>query len=284
MFFNKKPEPVYRSYKEKSYAELEAEVEQAWREEQFNKIKNIVIVVVILFVICPDAFLYWVRFATPHFAKSKTSETINILQDPVQIDIPDGESEIIKYSSLENHKTYDLIPKAEYSISGMVLAKNFYFWGNYLPGGRRPFQDVSLIDIGLAWRDFADKDVLKYYSTVSAKDKIERALWLTTKHKNGFIPYSVDEIRNQYSHTHVIPKNASIMHALLYTHKYQKIKMEGYLVDVDLYGDLYSKKYYAMTSLSRSDTNQSSRGYGRGGGACEIMYVERVQIGNKVYE
>lgn len=276
MFLKKKPEPEYRSYKEKSYAELEAEVEQAWREEQIDKIKKILIVVVILFVICPDAFLYWLRFATPHFASSRTSETINILQDPVQIDIPEDEREIIKYRSLENHKTYNLIPMAEYSISGMVLAKNYYFWGNYLPGGRRPFQDVSLIDIGLAWRDFADKDVLKYYATVSAKDTTARTLWLMPKPKKGFLPYSTREINDQYSHTHVIPKNAAIMHALLYTHKYQKIKMEGYLVDVDLFG----KNIYAMTSLSRSDTNQSARG----GGACEIMYVERVQIGNKVYE
>lgn len=282
MFTKKQTE--YRSHHEKSFAELDAEVEQAWREEQLDKLKNVLIVVLILFILCPNALLYWLRFATPHFASYRTKETIDVLKDPVQIDIPDGENRIIKYRSLENHKTYNLIPRAEYSISGMVLAKNFYFWGNYLPWGGRPFQDVSLIDMGLAWRDFADKDVLKYYQTVSSKSLSARTLWLIPKPKKGFLPYSMGEINGQYSHTHVIPKNASIMHALLFTHKNQKVKMEGYLVDVDLYGDLYKKKYYSLTSMSRYDSNQTSRGYNRGGGACEIMYVERVQIGNKVYE
>lgn len=281
MFFKKKTVSEWRDFREKTFEELDAEVEQAHREEQINTLKKVLIVVAILFVLCPDAFLYWFRFATPHFASYKTAEKIDILKNPVQIDIPDTESQVIKYRTLENHKTYDLITRAEYSISGMVLSLNYYFWGNYLPGGRRPFQDVSLIDVGLAWRDFADKDVLKYYRTISAKNVQGRALWLHCKPKNGFLPYSYNEIKDQYSHTHVIPKNARIMHALLFAKKYQKIKMDGYLVDVDLYGN---RKNFAMTSLSRSDTNQSSRGYGRGGGACEVMYVERVQIGNKVYE
>lgn len=281
MVFKKKAEVEWKDFREKTFEELDSEVEQAAKEEQIATIKKILIVIVILFVLCPDAFLYWFRFATPHFASYKTEEKIDILKNPVQIDIPDAESQVIKYQALENHKTYDLIPRAKYSISGMVLSLNYYFWGNYLPRGRRPFQDVSLIDVGLAWRDFADKDVLKYYRTVSAKNVIGRALWLRGKPKRGFLPYSLKEVKDQFSHTHVIPKNARIMHALLYAKKYQKIKMEGYLVDVDLYGN---RKYFAITSLSRTDTNQTSRGYGRGGGACEVMYVERVQIGNKVYE
>lgn len=281
MFFKKKAKPEWKDFREKTFEELDVEVEQAYKEEQINIAKRVLIVIAILFVLCPDAFLYWFRFATPHFASYKTEEKIDILKAPVQLDILDGESRVIKYQALENHKTYNLVPRAKYSISGMVLSTNYYFWGNYLPRGRRPFQDVSLIDVGLAWKDFADKDVLKYYRTVSAKSVTARTLWLIGKRKKGFLPYSFDEIRDQFSHTHVIPKNARIMHALLYARKYQKVKMEGYLVDVDLYGN---GKYFALTSLSRSDTNQTSRGYGRGGGACEVMYVERVQVGNKVYE
>ena len=56
------------------------------------------------------------------------------------------------------------------------------------------------------------------------------------------------------------------------------IKLKGYLVDVKANG-----RIIAYTSLSRTDSNKSSRGANKGGGACEIMYVEEVQIGNRIY-
>ena len=50
--------------------------------------------------------------------------------------------------------------------------------------------------------------------------------------------------------------------------------------------DIYDRNFnrFAMTSLSLTDQNESSRGYGKGGGSCEVMYVNRVQIGKKVFE
>ena len=65
------------------------------------------------------------------------------------------------------------------------------------------------------------------------------------------------------------------MGGLLHIKKNDIVKIDGYLVDI------YTEKSetVALTSLSRFDTNASSRGYG----ACEDMYVKQVQIGNKIY-
>ena len=70
------------------------------------------------------------------------------------------------------------------------------------------------------------------------------------------------------------------MHALMTAPKNKPLKMEGYLVDIYKEG-----RAVALTSLSRHDVGSYVRGEENGpSGACEVMYVERVQIGNKVYE
>lgn len=77
-------------------------------------------------------------------------------------------------------------------------------------------------------------------------------------------------------HTHIIPATVNVMSAMLKIKKYDTVKLDGYLVDI------YTDKgdVIAYTSLSRFDTNATSRG----SGACEDMYVTQVQIGDKIYK
>ena len=100
-------------------------------------------------------------------------------------------------------------------------------------------------------------------------------------HRKGDAPWSDGYIQSHTAHTHIIPANSNIMGGLLKTKKDNIIKLDGYLVDI------YTNKseIVGRTSLSRSDTNATSRGQnGRNaGGACEVMYVTEVQIGNKIY-
>ncbi|MBO7672060.1 hypothetical protein J6S88_01495 [bacterium] len=270
-----KAQTDFNDYKNKTFEELDREVEQAVREDRNRKIVKIVICCLVIFFIFPDAFLYWFRFATPHFPKYKTDEIIEVDKDPVQVDLPDSEDKYIKYYTLEKKGSYKLKKLAEYSISGKVVAKNFFFWGNYLPKGKRAFQSVALFDIGLVWGKMADNDILNNYKFISAKSAVARTLYPRLKYGTQKSPLTWDEAQSKFSHTHVIPATPSVMYALLNTGKNQPVKMEGYLVDV--YDD---GKVVAQTSLSRIDTNKTARG----GGACEIMYVEKVQLKNKVYE
>ena len=266
----------YRNFREKTFEELDREVEEAVKQDRNRRMLGWLILLLIWIFMCPDMFLYWFRFATPHFPKYKTEEIIDVAKEPVQIDITQNKGKYFKYKTLENRGSYAMEKMAKYSISGKVVAKNYFFWGNYLPNGDRPFQSMALIDVGLVWGDMADKDILSYYKFVSAKDaRGARGLYPRLKHGVRYVPFSWSEAQTMFSHTHIIPASHSIMSALIYTHKNQPVKLDGYLVDIYINGEPV-----AMTSLSRKDTNATARG----GGACEVMYVERVQVGNKVYE
>ena len=274
----------WQDFRGKTFEQLDREVEEAVREDRHRRMRGWLILLVILIFLCPDAFLFWFRFGLPHFSKYRTEEVIDITKEPVQTDITGNRGKYFKYKTLENRGSYSLEKMAEYSISGKLVAKNYFFWGNYIPNGDRPFQSMALIDVGLVWRDMANKDLMKCVSYVSAKNVIARTLYPMIKRNNKcyavFNNYKnqlgdYNQLWNKFSHTHVIPANASIMHALMYAPKNKPVKLDGYLVDV------YDKGHaVAITSLSRNDTNATARG----GGACEIMYVERVQVGNKVWE
>lgn len=269
----KKKKEAYRDFREKTFAELDAEVEQAIRDERMKVFRNVLIGLIILFFIMPDAFLFWFRFGLPPIPTEISAKPIDVVAKPVQVMLSQEDS--FKYKTLENRGEYELVKLAKYRVAGKLVAKNFYFWGNYLPFGDRPFQSASLIDVGLVWGDLADKDVLSYYRFVSAKTAVARTLYPSLKWGVRVAPYSWREIDNQLSHTHVIPAGNKIMSALMYAPKNSSVQLEGFLVDMKLNG-----RPYATTSLSREDSNQSARG----GGACEIMYVEKVQINGWVYE
>ena len=274
----------YRDFRSKTFEELDREVEEAVKQERKRRILGWLILLLIWIIMCPDMFLYWFRFATPHFPKYKTEEVIDINKEPVQVDITQNKGKYFKYKTLENRGSYAIEKMAKYSISGKIVAKDYFFWGNYLPNGDRPFQSMALIDIGMVWQDMANEDIMKCVKYVSAKTAVARTLYPMIKRNNKcyarFNEYKdqlgdYSKLWNKMSHTHVIPANSSIMHALMFAPKNKPVKMEGYLVDIYINGDAY-----VMTSLSRDDVNSTARG----GGACETMYVERVQVGNKVYE
>lgn len=215
--------------------------------------------------------LFRVQYSFPKVSET-TQNVINILQDPIQKEIPN--SNYIKVKGDKNK--YYINPQAEYSISGLVIAKNNNFW--FRDVMRNSFDDVCLIDFGISWGDLAsDRNKLyKYWKFKSKKTLGEsRQLEWRSKMPLNQTPWSMDYINSHVSHTHMIPANANVMGGLLKIKKNDYIKLDGYLVDI------YSEDFQiiAKTSLSRSDTNPTSRG----SGACEDMYVKSVQIGNKIY-
>ena len=271
----------YNDFKEKTIYEMERELKENARSQKKYIIRAIVVFLLIWFILSPQTYLYWFRFGTPHFPKYTTDEIIDVSKDPVQINITENKGKYFRYKMLENRKVCAIEKMAKYSISGKLVAKNYFFWSNYLPLIRDiPFHSIALIDVGLVWREMANDDVgdcMKYIS-LNVFDARRQLIPIFKRSRKCYAVYSKYGGRlseNKFSHTHVIPANASIMHAIMFAPKNKPIKMDGYLVDVYLDGEVQAK-----TSLSRNDTNKSARG----GGACEVMYVERVQVGKKVYE
>ncbi|MCM1010188.1 MAG: hypothetical protein NC390_04860 [Fusobacterium sp.] len=275
MFGKKTPEPEYRDFRQKTYAELEREVDAAYGEEMKKRNIKIAIAAVILIFLFHDIAGFWVKFGIPHSSRN-TAEVIDIVEDPLQTNLYDDEQEIIDYVTLEDKDTVKLRKRAEVSVSGKVVAKNFLFWGNYLPGGKRTFQSAALFDLGLVWGDLAKPEILENYTFYSAKDATSaRTLYPTLKLKAKALPLPWEYVGTHMSHLHIVPANASIMSGLIYARKNKNVKLDGYLVDMFVDGVRWMR-----TTTSREFVNPTARN----GGLREIMYVTKLQVGNKIYE
>lgn len=237
----------------------------------FCKISLIAFILVFLNSMIGD-MIFRFQYAFPKVTK-KTEKKIDTTKEPIQLNL-DGK-DYVKANG-EKHR-YALNLQAKYSISGLVVAKNNNFWFRDIMRNR--FDDIALLDLGIVWGDLAkDKNLL--YKNVKFKSiktlGQARSLEYRTKVTLDKLPWSFDYVKTHLSHTHMIPANANVMSALLKIKKNDIVKIDGYLVDI--YTD--KSEIIAKTSLSRSDTNPTSRGYG----ACEDLYVKQVQIGKDIYK
>ena len=211
---------------------------------------------------------------------SYTQQQINIYQEPLQIE-PSLTKPFVIYA--KNKEEYTIIPVADYTISAMVVVKNTNLWLRGIMNS--DFDNIALIDFGLLCGDIATPETLKYVRFQSKKtlDSARQLRPMPTlgnswRDVNDYFQsknLSLDYFSSHMSHVHVIPATDNIMSALMHLKKRENVKLDGHLVDI-----YYKDGSFSRTSLSRSDTDQTSRG----NGACEVMYVKRVQIGNQIYE
>lgn len=237
----------------------------------FCKACLIFFIIIIFNSLLGDA-LFRIKYSFPHI-NSVSQEIINTNNDPVQINLENQ-----KYIKAYGEKNiYALQPMAKYSISGLVVTKNTNFWFRDIM--RNSFDDICLMDIGIVWGDLAkDKHKLHKYWKFKSHKTLGQSRRLEWQSK---VPYNemyweLNYVNSHISHTHLIPANPNVMGALLTIKKNDIVKLDGYLVDI--YTD--KSETVAKTSMSRTDTDPTSRGYG----ACEDMYVKLVQIGNKIYK
>lgn len=232
----------------------------------FGKISLIALILISFNSMLGD-LLFRVKYSFPK--ATVIEQVIDISKEPVQINLQDAK--YIKYRGEKD--LYALKPQAEYSISALVVAKNSNFWFRDIM--RSKFDDVALLDLGLVWGDLAsDKKELYSHIKFKSKKTLGQARMLQYRW-DGTSPWGNDYITSHIAHTHMIPANPNVMGGLLQIKKNDTVKIDGYLVDI--YTD--KSELVAYTSMSRHDTNASSRG----SGACEDMYVTQVQIGNKIY-
>lgn len=266
----------WKSYKDKTYEELEREVDAAYGEAVRKRNIKLAVLAVILIFVFHDIIGFWFNFGLPRFAKYKTNEVINVVAEPEQYELDEEElDEIIEYTTLEDKEIVNLRKQAEVSLSGLVVAKNYLFWGNYLPKGKRVFQSAAMMDLGLVWGELANKKVLESFVFYSAKDAKQRAMYPKLKFGVTCPPVPWPYVRTHMTNIHAIPANADIMSALIYARKKQAVKVEGYLVDVQL-----DNGAWLHTSTDRVAASLRARG----NSPSEIIYITKLQIGNRVYE
>ena len=227
-----------------------------------------------LLIIFWDKIFYRIEFSIP-IPSAYESTIPNTALEPVQINYNKEEQgkKVFVYKSLLTHNDVKIYPRAKYEISGLVVAYNKlnYDKSNF-------FDSTALYDIGLAWGKLGEKEFYtKYYKSYSEKDEETGARLLWTEEKTSALPVSGSYSHTHFSHSHIIPANRNIISALLIIKNFDKVELEGELVDIQSSIQKGNKiyTYSAKTSLNRTDS---------GIGACETIFVTRVKIGHLVFK
>ena len=149
----------------------------------------------------------------------------------------------------------EFTPIADYTIAGRVVSKSHYYvnWESKL----------APVDLAIAWGDLLNE---KYTS-------------VEFSHGNRFYNYRVGAdlvgeipfIGRHSANEHLIPADPYIKKVLKSIKVNEVIEISGFLVNVKT---LDQKQYRLNTSVRRDDT---------GGGACEVIFVTEVKIGNETF-
>jgi len=212
------------------------------------KIIPMAILAVFLLVACDD---------NPTSVRKGGPEAILFLQDPFQE--PCSEKKTFFKKIKDGIVT--ISPVATYRIAGEVMSKRKYShgWGAEIA----PF-DIAMVWGMLTYPHVQKQLVIKHDST--------RMAWFRMKGDDP--PVEMGYAMSHGSNSHIIPANATIHKAIgEQIKKHDKIVLEGYLVNVE--GRSGEQPISMKTSMSRTDTDR---------GACEIIYVTRIQSGNRIYE
>jgi len=163
--------------------------------------------------------------------------------EPVQIDI-DGNR------SIERDR-HVLHVRARFDIEARVLRKAIY----RLDGGA----DIAPVDLGVGWGPMSDSAVVEALEF----SQMGRFLYWKPRDPARF-PLAPEALLRNAAQLHLIPATRSIESRLKRLRPGERIGIGGYLVDVTGPG-----RFVWRTSLSRSDS---------GAGACEIVYVETLDV------
>jgi hypothetical protein len=143
---------------------------------------------------------------------------------------------------------YQITPLASYDIDAVVLSTETYRLGRE--------SDVSPVDFAVAWGSMSDQAII---------DQIHFAQGNRFLRFSGAqFPLGVDEINSHVANMHLIPATAEVASQFKTAVRGQIVTMSGYLVRVDA-----QDGFHWVSSMSRTD---------RGGGACELMWVERFLV------
>ncbi|MBP3820379.1 hypothetical protein J6G99_01885 [bacterium] len=266
---------VSKNYKTYSVKQVDAKLARDIKEHKMKNIRNFIFVLIILSIIFRGTISYWLKFGFPH-SNQYQSEVIDVDNDPY-LNIYTNEEKTEKtftYKSLINGNEVTVVPQASYKISGMVIAYNhdFLLKNNF-------FDTIALYDVGLAWGKLANEKIFKkYFKSYSQKNELSgsRVLWVEPKTFDN-IPIKINEAVSHFSHSHIVPANSNIMGAFLKIKDWDKVEIEGYLVDL-IYINQNGDAEIFKTSLSTTDI-----GISRGSGTNETIYVTKVKINHRVY-
>lgn len=177
-------------------------------------------------------------FSRRHHAPLQPEPGVLAAEVPVQVDLDHG-------AQLQRGDT-TLTTRAHFDITARVLSRKDYSSG----------ADGELVplDLALGWGRMSDSAVL---AQIDIRQSNRFYYW----HVESF-PIPRREIETSSANMHMIPADDDVKRQLEQIRPGQLMRIEGFLVDASRPGG-----WHWNTSLTRNDT---------GAGACELVYVERV--------
>jgi len=178
----------------------------------------------------------------------------SLLNQPVQTDIVREE-----FNFSYRKKSYEVTPLADYELWGLIVTKNnIKAWFNYY----KDKDSVNLKDICVVWGKNIENGVYSDENISYKSGEFTCYVRWTRDLDGGFY---IDNLSNN----HLLTANIDIQEKIRDLNIGDQVHLKGKLVDINEDGNLYMR-----TSLSRSDSNESSRS----GGACEVFYVDEIEI------
>ena len=161
-------------------------------------------------------------------------------EEPLQVNI--------KKPEFIQRDEYKIWKKASYKGRFRILSREDY------SSDRE--SDLSPTDLALGWKRMSDSAVLDHF------DISQRGRWFTWH--SDRLPIPMDEAVLNAANTHIIPANDRVAELVDDLCKGQVIELSGFLVNVDS-----NDGWHWRSSMSRHD---------RGGGSCEIVFVENLKV------
>lgn len=253
-------------------AQIDAKLHRDIIEHENKVITGCVIALFVLMYIFRGWIGYNIKFGIA-FPSQLNSTKIEVDKDPTQTNYSEEEKaqKTFTYKTLTTGKKVKLIPQAHYKLSGLTVGYNSSTVFKY-----DTLNDIALYDLGTSWGKLADK----YFYNHNFKNyqvSNYRVLWTVRRHYNS--PVSDEYVRTHYAHSYIIPATRNIMAALLKIKMWNKIELEGELVDVE---HIYNQSIPPnKTSLTRTDDGWEGD---RGSGSSEIIYLTQIKIGNAIFK
>ena len=147
------------------------------------------------------------------------------------------------------HKEYLITPLASFDIKARVLSKKRYRMGREA--------ELSPVDLALGWGAMSDESVLDYFS-ISQSNR-----WYFWRYKD--LPIPRQEVIYSSANMHMVPANSDVARELKRIKEGHLVHLQGFLIEVTA-----EDGWRWRSSLTREDS---------GNHACELVWVERVEIG-----
>ncbi len=238
--------------------------------------KLILILIFVLLVVFKAHIMYWLKFGFAFYSKVDNTP-ISVMEEPVQDVYTNEESakKIFWYRTLISGNNVTIKPVAYYKIAGLIVSASGIF------SSETELSDgAALYDVAISWGKLGNKNFYtKYFECTKLKDEQTGGNVLLTTAKVKTLPVTPEYAMSHWSNIHIVPANNNIMGALIRIKTWDKIILEGMLVDmeyVDAQGHRYS--YYTNTVRNENDADDDRNGN------YQIMFVTRVRLGDKVYK